>query len=215
MRWAQFLPGTDRFLHVVYDSAIGHYRAYASNFTSHESVPLMETDSRVQYARAGEQPSETRVLLFIRGGSLLAQPFDATHLRLMGEPFALAQNVIYYRPTASACFSVSTNGILIYQSGFPLSELRWYDRAGHVVRTTNTAPFSGTVRISPDGHDVGGRRLEFRQRRKEYLGLDERRTRKPSSDLPTSRSRRPVWSPDGRHIAFGFEPQRHALYLRR
>ena len=123
MRWAPFLPGTDEFVHVVFDSTLARYRVIATNYISRKSVPLMQTDSRVQYAPAFriDQPG---ALLYIRGSSLLVQPFDAEHLRLAGEPFPIAQNVIYFRPTASACFSVSDNGVLVYQAPFPVSELK-------------------------------------------------------------------------------------------
>lgn len=50
MRWLQFLPRADRFIHVVFDPALGRYRALATDYVSHKSTPLMETDSRVQYA---------------------------------------------------------------------------------------------------------------------------------------------------------------------
>ena len=50
---------------------------------------------------------------------------------MAGEPFPIAQNVVYYGPTLSTSFSVSTNGVLVYQTGYPNSELKWYDRAGN------------------------------------------------------------------------------------
>jgi hypothetical protein len=96
---------------------------------------LMETDSRAEYAppsRVGD-PGH---LLFIRGGSLLAQPFDLERMQLAGEPFSIAQNVPYYGPVLSANFSVSPNGVLVYQSGFPNAELKWYDRAGKELSAT-------------------------------------------------------------------------------
>lgn len=202
MRWAQFLPGTDRFIHVLFDPELGRYRALATDYVTHQSVSLMETDSRVQYAPPNRQGGPA-YLLFIRGGSLLAQPFDAEHLRLTGEPFPLVQNVPYFSPSASACFSVSENGVLVYQNGFPSSELHWYDRAGNVISSVGKgAPFNGTVRISPDGRrliagvwspDSGGIDIwVFNED-----GTESRRLTAPPAVHPRS-----VWSPEGTRVAF-------------
>lgn len=203
MRWAQYLPESDRFLHVVYDPAQGHYHAYATSLTTGQSTALMETDSRVQYAPP-RQSGDPGYLLFIRAGTLLAQQFDATHLQLTGEPFPIAQNIIYYNASASGCFSVSRNGVLVYQSGYPLSELRWYDREGHVLSTSaHPVPFIGTVRISPDGRRVaadiwtannGGRDIWLFEQ-------DGKETRRLT--YPPEHYVRPVWSPDGGRLAFG------------
>jgi len=202
LRWAQFLPGSDRFIHILYDPAIEHYRTIATDLTTHQSTLLMETDSRVQYAPP-RQSGEPGHLLFIRGGTLLAQSFDAAHLRLIGEPFPIAQNVIYYRPTGSACFSVSANGVLVYQTGFPLSELRWYDRAGRVVGVSHPQPFSGTVRLSHDGRHAAADVFSDSGARQVWI-FDENGKESHRLTYPPAAFRRPVWSPDGQRIAFGF-----------
>src|ERR1700722_5210804 len=128
--WPQFLPGVDRLLYAANDEASQQTRAMVADYGGGNPVPLMQVDSRVQYA-APLRPGEPGTLLFIRGASLLAQPFDAEHLRVAGEPSPVAQNVIYYGSNLAACFSVSTNGVLVYQSDFPTSELKWYDRSGN------------------------------------------------------------------------------------
>jgi Tol biopolymer transport system component len=202
MRWAQFLPGSDRFIHVEFDPALGRYRAEATDYVTHRSIDLMETDSRVQFAPSN-RPGKPGYLLFIRAGSLLAQSFDPDHLRLTGEPFPLVPNVNYFGPSASACFSVSENGVLVYQAGLPLSELRWYDRAGRVISAVGRpAPFYGTVRIAPDG-----RRLTAGIWSSDNGGIDvwvfnedgtesRRLTQHPSVHT------RSIWSPDGTSVAF-------------
>jgi hypothetical protein len=203
MRWPQFLPDGDRVIHVVFDPALGRYRAMTTDFVSHKSAPLMETDSRVQYApplHAGE-PGH---LLFIRGASLVVQPFDPDRLRLVGEPVPIAQNVDYFSPTAAACFSVSGNGFLVYQTGAPLSELKWYDRAGRVLGVAGRpASYVGTVRISPDGRqlaagvwspDKGGMDIWV-------FGANARESRRLTSGPAVYT--RPVWSTDGKRVAFG------------
>jgi Tol biopolymer transport system component len=202
MRWAQFLPGSDRFVHVEFDPIVGRYRAEVTDYVTHRSISLMEADSRVQFAPSN-RPGTPGHLLFIRAGSLLAQPFDPDHSRLTGEPFPLVPNVNYFGPSASACFSVSENGVLVYQAGLPLSELQWYDRAGRVISAVGRqAPFYGTVRIAPDGRrltagvwssDNGGIDVwVFNED-----GTDSRRlTQHPSVQT------RSIWSPDGARLAF-------------
>jgi Tol biopolymer transport system component len=203
MSWAQFLPDSDRFLHIVFNPTLGTYQAFVTDLNSHESTALMEVDSRVQYAPP-RFPGDAGYLLFVRGGSLLAQPFDANRLRLTGAAFPIVQNIISFFPSASACFSVSTTGVLVYQAEFPLSELRWYDRSGQVVGiAARPAAFSGSVRVSPDDKYVAAAVWTPGKGAADiwtydWDGKESRRlTYSPEAHY------RPVWSPDGSRIAFG------------
>jgi Tol biopolymer transport system component/predicted Ser/Thr protein kinase len=203
MRWPQFLPGGNRIVYVTEDQKSRGNLAMAADYLSHKPVPLMQTDSRVQYAPP-RRPGESGYLLFLRGASLLAQPFDPDRLRLTGEPFPIAQNLVYYGPTLSASFSVSTNGVLVYQAGYPNSELKWYDRAGKDLGTVGQPALHwGNVRISRDGRRVaatiwspetGGAGVWM-------FDVDGRESRRLT--FPPDVHRRPVWSPDGTRLAIG------------
>lgn len=201
MRWAEFLPGNEHFIHVFFDPELGRYRAVVTHYATGKSVGLMETESRVQFAPSSE-PGGPSHLLFIRGGSLLAQTFDADRLRLIGEPFSLVQNVVFFGPSASGNFSVSNTGVLAYQSGFPSAELRWYDRSGNIIGTVGRPmPFNGTVRIAPDG-----RRLVAGVWSPESGGIDVWEFNEDGSEsqrrtFPPAVHPRSVWSPDGLRLA--------------
>jgi eukaryotic-like serine/threonine-protein kinase len=203
MRWPQFLPGGDRLVYAVYDKELKQSRAMTADYASQKPVSLTQTDSRVQYAPP-LRPGEPGYLLFIRGASLLAQPFDAEHVRLAGEPFSIAQNVIYYGPNLSTSFSVSENGVLVYQAGFPDSQLKWFSRAGkELSEVGRPSPHWGQVRASRDGQRVaatiwspenGGTGIWI-------FAANGRESRRLT--YPPDNDRRPVWSPDGTHLALG------------
>jgi hypothetical protein len=175
----------------------------ASDYLVTKPVSLMETGSRVQYAPP-RHAGEPGYLLFMRGANLLAQAFDANRSRVAGEAFPIASSVIYYGPTLSASFSVSANGVLVYQAGFPTSEFKWYDRAGNVVGTLGKPTTHwGNVRVSRDGRRVaatvwnpetGGAAIWI-------FDAGGRETRQLT--FPPDVQRRPVWAPDGGRIAFG------------
>ena len=203
MRWPEFLPGGNRFVYVAYDPALHGNRAMAADYLSHKPAPLMETDSRVQYAPP-RRPGEPGYLLFIRGASLLAQPFDADRLRLAGEPFPIAQNVVYYGPTLSASFSVSGNGVLVYQAGYPGSEMKWYDRAGNDLRTAGQPALHwGNVRISRDGRRVAAAVWSPETGGAGVWIIDANGRESRRLTFPPEVHRRPVWSPDGMRVAIG------------
>ena len=183
-----------------------HSHAVAADYVSGKPASLMQTDSRVQYAPP-LRPGEPGYLLFIRAGSLLAQPFDADRLRIAGEPFAIAQNVVYYGPVLSANFSVSANGVLVYQANFPVSELKWYDRSGKEVgQAGRPTTHWGQVRVSRDGQRVAATVWSPENGGTGIWIFDANGRESRRVTFPPEVHRRPVWSPDGTRLAFGRSP---------
>ena len=89
-------------------------------------------------------------LLFVREGSLLAQPFDAKRLELAGEALPIAASVPGAGPKS---FSASSNGNLAYRTGASTGQRRliWFDRSGKSLETAGEPGDYNTVSLSPDG----------------------------------------------------------------
>ncbi|MGE5347410.1 MAG: hypothetical protein ACM3JH_15755 [Acidithiobacillales bacterium] len=141
-------------------------------------------------------------LLFVRGGDLMAQRFDAGSLRLEGEAAIVAQHVWFngYRWTANA--SVSDTGLLVAEPGGEAtkSQLTWLDLDGRVAGTVGApAPFD-SIAISPDG------------RRALAVIPDESGTNHfwmydlvrsvASRFAPDVTAGSAAWSPDGKQVAY-------------
>jgi hypothetical protein len=113
--WAQFLPGGRDFLYTINDPRFESLRArIASIGGSDPGIEVVQADSRVQYT--GSLRSDAGYLVYLRAGTLLAQPFDLARRRVTAEPRAIARPVPSFGPTGAADFSVSTRGVLAYQS---------------------------------------------------------------------------------------------------
>ena len=87
-------------------------------------------------------------ILFLRGESLIAQPFDAARLELSGPPMPLAQNVI--------AFGASSN-VLAYRTGAAAStrtQLIWYDRRGRELGRVGEPANNIELQLTPDGKSV-------------------------------------------------------------
>jgi Tol biopolymer transport system component len=145
-------------------------------------------------------------LLFVQNGTLRAQPFDTDRLELHGAPFPLVEDVKMFTTGATgatAAFSVSDNGVLVYQSGLRTeSRLAVLDRAGtEVGRLTAPADYAD-VALSPDGDHVAvSMRAPNGSTRDLWMydvggGQGQRLTFGPDDEFA------PVWSPDGRRLLF-------------
>ena len=89
-------------------------------------------------------------LLFLREGTLMAQPFDAKRLVLAGDPVPVAEHVGSFRD--GGFFSASANDVLVYRTADTDSQVTWFDRQGTHVR-----PRLGTGRLSRRGAFPGRR----------------------------------------------------------
>ncbi len=207
IRWPSILPGSDRVLYSLYDKNSQRSTAVVADYSSRKPTPLMQTDSRVQYSaplRAGE-PGH---LLFVRAGSLIAQPFDADRLRLADESFTIAPNLVYYGPTLAGQFSVSNNGVLVYQTDFPAVDLKWYDRSGKEAgEAGRPAQHWGNVRVSRDGRRVAAPVWSAETGATSIWMFDAGGKESRRITFPPDVCRRPVWSPDGTRLAVGRSPR--------
>jgi hypothetical protein len=201
--WPSFLPDGKRLLYLDIDQKIRGYRAYVEEIATGRMVDLMPVDTRVYFCPTG--PGESAGHLFYgRSGTLLAQPFDAARLAVMGEPVPVAEGIPYFRPAAWSEFTVSQEGTIAFTSGFASAQLTFVDRAGMQAGTVaQPQPFWGDFRISRDGTRVSAGQFDIVNGGVDTWiydlasGAGERATFEPGVEAVSS------WSPDGRSIAYG------------
>jgi eukaryotic-like serine/threonine-protein kinase len=192
----QFLPD-GRFLFVVGgdDRVAGLYVA-----------SLAAPDERRQVASGWTRwVYEAGHLLFVRDGTLLAQPFDPSDAALLGEPVSIATSVAAWSANARfGWFGTSPAGTLAYVSGGAGGgrvQLAWVDRKGGQVATVGAPGDFSQLALSPDERSVA---LEIRDAAGQFdiwvmdlaRGVTSRVTATPGDE------RDPVWAPDGRSLVF-------------
>ena len=196
--WPDLLPDGEHVLYRRRESPM----AWIQSIRTGPPAELIRADSKVEYAPPVDA-GEPGYLVYLKGDTLMAHPFDARHLRMEGEPIAIDQGIPYFEPTGGASFSVSRDGILVYQTGEARSRLVWVDRAGNELSNiTDSADFFGPPRLSPDDQKVvisrrtpatGGADVWIFERGRQG---GNRFTFEPGVEG------QPMWSPDGKRIAF-------------
>jgi serine/threonine protein kinase len=144
-------------------------------------------------------------LLFVRQGTLLAQPFDVTTLATTGDPVPVAQNVESSAVPNVVAFAVSGTGVLSYGIGTaPSAGLRlvWVDRRGKVLSTVGVAANYQGVALSPDGTRLATHRHEAQGGGDIWITEFARGTTSRFTFDASQDNSSPVWSPDGSEIAF-------------
>jgi dipeptidyl aminopeptidase/acylaminoacyl peptidase len=139
--WPWFLPDGRHFLYLAITSEAARNFVIGSLSASNEQSggelrvgslddknqkTLFATNSRTLYA--------DNHLLFVKDGTLMAQPFNAASLSPAGNLFPVAEKVVS-GGTGNAAFGVSDNGTIVYQ-GLPVftgTELAWFDRTGKKI----------------------------------------------------------------------------------
>ena len=143
-------------------------------------------------------------MLFARKQTLLAQPFDARHLKISGDPVGVMED-----PVApfwdTGAFSVSANGTLAYWSpGNVQSRLTWFDAQGKVLSTAGQAGPYGSLALSPDGtHAIVS---QFASDRVNLSGcsISHGAQRRVSTSNPSPKLSRLFGLADGRRIIFSY-----------
>jgi len=150
-------------------------------------------------------------LLFMRESTLMAQPLDLKRLALTGEPFPLAEQVQLLGSPFVAVYSVSTNGVLAYQTGTSGGnpQIFWFDRAGKMLSVVGDRAPYGDLEMSPDGKSAAVSVVDPALGTRDIWlidlerGLRSRFTFDPSDELTSA------WSPDSRTVVFNSRRSGH------
>lgn len=125
-----FLPDGRHFLYVAVGSHEAGATAPSGIYIGRLGDPsfsqlLIENASQPAYASGH--------LLFVRFGTVLAQPFEPAGLTLAGTAVPIAERVLTSSSGGgiAAAYSVSQTGVFLYQTTAPVrSQLTWLDRGG-------------------------------------------------------------------------------------
>ena len=198
-RWPDALPDGSAVLFTCDDQSSTEYyddaRIEALRPSSGERKVLVEGASMARYAADGH-------LVFARGGSLYAIKFDGKTLTTSGGAYPVVSGISTDVSTGAVQFAVSRTGSAVWVPGESANSWNqvWMDRRG--VETSVSIPPApyNELALSPDGKRVA---LTGGQGGISDLWVYDFE-RDAMSRLTVSQfASRPVWSPDGKRVAFG------------
>jgi Tol biopolymer transport system component len=167
------------------------------------SKKLLPDVSAVAYVPfANPSATVSGYVLFVRGGTLMSQPFDNQRLETAGEAVPIAERVAGF-----AAFSASSTGTLVFRAGAAsLGErLTWFDRKGNSLGAVGDPhlfePYSA-VTLSPDSKRAAFAVVDPQSGNADVWLYDFARSVLSRFTFDSGTDVNPVWSPDGSSIAF-------------
>ena len=198
-RTPHFLPGARALLFTigsgtasqiaVLDLKKGGYRVVANNGQDGRYVP-------------------TGHLVYERGATLFAVPFDAGKLAVTGSEAPVVEGISLNGPSSSiAEYAFSDSGLLVYIEGttgqIGGTTMGWVDRQGQQQAVSDTALW-GTGRLSPDGRRIANgiyTSTTTAGSPQDIWVFDTERKIKTRVTFGGANST-PIWTPDGRRITY-------------
>jgi Tol biopolymer transport system component len=187
-RQPSFLPDGK---HILVTSNSGSGGIFLVSIDSGEVQPLLPAESSpAQFAEPG-------YILFLRGDSLMAQPFDPRSPRVSESARRVAESV----NNTSMSFSTGAGGLLLYQHAFQ-TQLTWFDSDGHKLGVVGDPAYLTAPYISPDGKYAMVTVTDPRQGRQKLWLYDLIRGTGSPFTFGEGNDQYPAWSPDGQQVAF-------------
>ena len=189
-----FLPDGRHFLFLAVNLAqTDDQGVYVGSLDSKDVKPLLRGNSTVAYSPPG-------YLLFMRESTLMAQPFDVARLSTTGDAVPVAERVARFLNIGG--FAVSESGTLVYRPATALqTQLVWVDRTGRPIGIAAPPAAYLDVALAPDDKRVVFSRFGPTGGMDVWLmDLQRRITSRFTFQPPVNNV--PVWSPDGRTVAF-------------
>ncbi len=214
-RWPYFLPDGKHFV----------YCARTATATSGENdgifLASLDTTFTPQHiAKAGSSVAYANgQLTYLLDQTLMMTPFDLSSLQITGDPIPLVENIYFSGLSAKASFSVSNNGLLVYQTGSSnQTGIALLDRTGTLIKTF-VRPSDNSVfneaRFSPNEKNLAISLLDIKSGNTDIWLYDIERDTWTRFTFGPSSQRWPIWSPDGQSVVYSsFDDSSFNLFIR-
>ncbi len=204
-RWPAFLPGGGRFIYYSDTQRTEDRGIVMGSLDSSETTRIMDISFKAIYIEPG-------LLLFPRGGTLLAQRLGFDPPRLEGETHVVSEDLATAIVPALSGFTASPGGTVAYRPapGPRLTQLAWFDRGGRSIAEVTPEATDTSVSLSPDATRAAVARAGSQSSSSAggdpptnlwildlQRGISSRLTLDPANS-----DENPVWSPDGSRIVF-------------
>jgi serine/threonine-protein kinase len=189
------LPGNEALLFTIWSTSLRDIRVAVLSRKTGKWHTLVNGAANAKYTHTGH-------LLYVQSGTLIAAPFDLGSLKVGDPQVPIIQDIRQMVGTGLSNYVISPEGMLIYQRGgewIARRQIVWVDRQGEIEPLpVSPAAYNG-ICLSPDNQ-----RLAFSKFENGITNLwiyefgNERTTQltfEGSNDWP-------LWSPDGRWLAF-------------
>jgi serine/threonine-protein kinase len=195
-RWPQILPGGDKVLFTGAPASAGAIYDNANievlSLRSGQVKIVQQAGYFGRYLPSGH-------LLYLHNGTLFAIPFDLARLETRGMSMPVLEDMADTPGTGLGRFDFSRTGTLVYfsnKAAEALAPTSWISSAGKVDPVINTPTQAETPRLSPDG-----KRLALTVAG-DLSVYDLQRGTLTKLTFDAALNRRPIWTPDGKHIVF-------------
>jgi dipeptidyl aminopeptidase/acylaminoacyl peptidase len=198
-----FLPDGVHYAYLV-GGIESQRRAFIGTLRGTDHRPLPGVTSAVTFDPSGH-------VLFLRGLALMVQRFDYQRLEPAGDPRPVLDPFASAGALAPPPASLSDTGTLVYTTSREArSQLTWFERTGKTVGVAAPAGEFGDIDLSPDGRYVSYEAgtpgdiwvLDLN------TGVQSRLTSHETREAD------PVWSSDGKMVAFRADRDGGRLYGR-
>jgi serine/threonine-protein kinase len=197
-RWPELVPGTSLLLFAAFRSGSNWENATIAiqPLDGGERRDLIEGGSHPRYSPTGH-------LVYLRGQTLMAAPFNLERRSVTGPAVPVVEGVLLTSPlNGMAQYSFSANGTLVYlPAGNQAFQRRmvWVNRDGtEEVLNAPSRPYRNP-RISPDGRRVA---VAIDEQQMHVWLYDLARDTLSRLSVEGSINYNPVWTPDGRELLY-------------
>lgn len=204
-RFPQLLPDGRTLIFTIKHSSISSFNEaviVAQRLGTNERRVLIRGGTYGRYVPTG-------YLVYARGKSLYAAPFDYRQLEIKGPPAPILDGGMLNEGSGAAGFDFSRTGFLVYVPGGPLpfanNTLGWIDRRGRSDSLSGGSKSFFDASISPDGQKIA---VTLTAANDDIWVYHITRGTLTRLTFGGGNSYSPLWTPDGKYVVYNSEKGR-------